>query len=435
MGKLAIHGGKPIRRTPFPFYRTVGEEEKRAVRRVIDSGILSGFLGSWHSKFFGGREVRKLEEEWAKYFKVKHAIAVNSCTSGLYAAVGAAGVAPGDEVIVSPYTMSASATAAIIFNGVPIFADIEEGYFCIDPDSCESKITKRTKAIIVVDLFGQPYDASRINAIARKHNLVVIEDAAQAPGATYKGKFTGTLADIGVFSLNCHKHIQCGEGGIVVTDSDLFANRVRLIRNHAEAVVGDKREKDIVNMVGYNFRMTELEAAVSSCQLKKLKKLVEKRIANCSYIAARLTAIPAILTCSVRPSATHVYYAQPFKFNRRIAGVGRDVFLEAVKAELAPTEMGEDLGVRIWPGYCAPLYLAPMYQKKIAYGKSGFPFVGPHYKRKVNYSKGICPVAERMHEEELFINDLMYPALTKRDLDDVVEAFIKVWDNRKELLD
>ncbi|MDD5072684.1 MAG: DegT/DnrJ/EryC1/StrS family aminotransferase [Candidatus Omnitrophica bacterium] len=434
MSRLAIYGGKPVRKRLFPFYRTVGKEEKKALCGVIDSGVLSEFLGSWDEKyFFGGPGVRRLEGEWAKYFGVKHAVAVNSCTSGLYCAAGAAGISLGDEVIVSPYTMSASATAAVIFQGVPVFADIEEDYFCLDPVSVEERITSRTRAIIVVDIFGQPYDADRINAIARRHKLAVIEDAAQAPGARYKRKYAGTLADIGVFSLNCHKHIQCGEGGIVVTDNDELADRVRLIRNHAEAVVGDKKQKNLVNMIGYNFRMTELEAAVSICQLKKLKGLLGIRQNNCRYLESKLGAVPAIVVPPKRPHCEHAYYIQPFKFDKEAAGVGRDLFLDAVRAELAPTEKSEDLGVRIWGGYVRPLYMQPMYQKRIAYGRSGLPFGRKFYKGKADYSKGSCPVAERMYGSELFINDLMHAGMKKNDLDDVVRAFEKVWENRSEL--
>jgi len=149
---------------------------------------------------------------------VKHAVSVNSATSGLYCAVGAVGVGPGDEVIVSPYTMAASATAALVYNAVPVFADIEPDCFCLSAESVAQKITERTKAILVVDIFGQPYDVDGINALAKKHGLIVIEDAAQAPGATFRGRFAGTLGDIGVYSLNYHKHIHSGEGGVVVTD-------------------------------------------------------------------------------------------------------------------------------------------------------------------------------------------------------------------------
>ncbi|RKX93175.1 MAG: DegT/DnrJ/EryC1/StrS family aminotransferase, partial [Spirochaetes bacterium] len=373
MAKLAILGGKPVRRKKFPFYKTVGSEEKLAVGRVIDSGILSNFLGSWHPNFYGGKEVQSLEKEWAEYFGVKYAIAVNSCTSGLYCAVGAIGVEPGDEIIVSPYTMSASATAPLIFNAIPVFADIEEEYFCLDSEAVEKVISSKTRAIIVVDIFGQPYDVKKINRIAKKYGLYIIEDCAQAPYAKYKNKFAGTLADIGVFSLNCHKHIQCGEGGIVVTNNRKLAERIRLIRNHAEAVVKDRRIKDISNMIGFNFRMTELEAAVARCQLKKLDRFVKQRVKNCNYIYSQLKDISAIKIPPVREGCSHVYYIQPFKFNEEIAGISRDVFIKAVQAELTVTEKIENYGVKIWAGYCKPLYLLPLYQRKIAYGKKGFP--------------------------------------------------------------
>lgn len=425
---LAIKGGDAVRRNPFPRYRTIGAEEKEAVSRVLDSGVLSGFLGSWGKKFYGGPEVRALEEQWASYFGVKHAISVNSATSGLYAAVGAIGVAPGDEVIVSPFTMSASATAALVFNGVPVFADIEEQYFCLDPASVEERITERTKAIIVVDIFGQPYDADAINEIARRHNLLVIEDASQAPGARYKERFAGTLGDIGVFSLNCHKHIQSGEGGVVVTNDDRLADRVRLIRNHAEAVVGSKGETDLVNMVGYNFRMTEIEAAISQCQLRKLSTFVEKRLQHCRYLHEALKEIPALSVPPVRNGASHVYYLQPFFFNEALAGVKREDFVNAVTAELQLTEEN-DAGGTVWSGYCRPLYLEPLYQKRIAYGKDGFPFTGS----TVEYRKGICPVAERMYEKELIMSELMHPGLDRSDLDDVIHAFKKVWEYREAL--
>ena len=433
MEKLAINGGKPIRRKPFPAYDVIGEEEKRAVMKVLDSGILSRFLGCWHRDFYGGPQVRSLEKEWAGYFNAKYAIAVNSCTSGLYAAVGAVGVGPGDEVIVSPYTMSASATAAVVYGAVPVFADIEEDCFCLDPASVEKKISKRTKAIIVVDIFGQPYDADRINALARKYKLLVIEDTAQAPGARYKGRYAGTLGDVGVFSLNYHKHIHCGEGGVVVTDDDELADRVRLIRNHAEAVVEGKGTKNMVNMVGFNFRMTEVEAAIARCQLRKLKRLVDARIRNCEYLADKLGGLKFLTPPSVRESSKHVFYDQVFKFDEEKAGVSRDRFIETVAAELAPTECRESEGVQLGCGYVKPLYLQPMYQKLTAFGAKGFPFKGPHYKGKANFRKGLCPIAERMYYKEVFTHNFMNPPVSRRDMDDVVDAFLKVRDNRKEL--
>lgn len=428
--KLAINGGQPVRKKLFPAYITIGEEEKREVIKVLNSGILSRYLGCWHEDFYGGPEVQAFEREWAKYFGVKHAIAVNSCTSGLIAAVGAAGIGPGDEVIVSPYTMSASATAPLWYGGIPVFADIEEEYFCLDPKSVEERITKYTKAIIVVDIFGQPYNVEAINKIAKKHNLLVIEDCAQAPGAKYKDRLAGTLGDIGIFSLNYHKHIHTGEGGVVVTNNDKLAEGVRLIRNHAESVVEDKGEKDLVNMVGFNFRLTEIQAAIGRVQLKKLNRLISKKISNCNYLAEKLSRFPGIRPAKVREGATHVYYLQPFLYDEKIIRVGRNKFIEAVAAELPATELRESEGPQIECGYVKPIYLLPLFQKKIAFGKDGYPF---SLSKSINYKKGLCPIVEKMHAKALFHLDFARPLAAKKDLDDVVQAFEKVYKYRNKL--
>uniref|UniRef100_UPI00102B861A DegT/DnrJ/EryC1/StrS family aminotransferase n=1 Tax=Candidatus Magnetaquicoccus inordinatus TaxID=2496818 RepID=UPI00102B861A len=308
MSQLAIHGGPKVRNDYFPPYRTIGTEEEAAVKRVLDSGVLSRFLGTWHEDFLGGPEVRALEEEWADHFGVKHAIAVNSATSGLYCAVGAAGIGPGDEVIVSPYTMSASAIAPLIYNAIPVFSDIEEDYYCLSPQSIEQRITPRTKAIIVVDLFGQVFDVDAIRALAKKHQLLVIEDCAQAPGATYRGQFAGTLGDMGVFSLNYHKHIHTGEGGIIVTQNDDLAEKLRLIRNHAEAVVEARGTASLVNMLGFNYRMTEIEAAIAREQLKKLPRLLRERWDNIAYLSEKLQSIPCLTLPKIRPETGHAFY-------------------------------------------------------------------------------------------------------------------------------
>ncbi len=432
MPKLAINGGPKVRTKKFPAYITMGKEEQSAVCRVIDSGVLSKFLGSWHEDFYGGPEVQALEKEWAEYFCVKNAIAVNSATSGLFCAMGAVGVGPGDEVIVPAFSFPASAIAPLVYNAIPVFADIEKDYFCLSVESIKKNITKRTKAIIVVDLFGHTYDVEAINELARKHNLIVVEDCAQAQGAKYKEKYAGTLGDIGVYSLNQQKHIHCGEGGIVVTDDDFLAEKIRMIRNHAEAVVGGRGFNDLINMIGFNYRMTEIEAAITRQQLKKLDLLIEKRLDNVNYLNSKLAEIPCLELVKIRSGCKHSFCVQPIKFNQKIAGIHRNKFVEAVKAELMPTELRESEGVRISSGYIKPLYLQPLYQNKTAYG-SGCPWSCSKYQGNVRYERGICPVAEKMYEDILIPHELIRPGMSSQDLDDVAEAFRKVWGNIGEI--
>jgi dTDP-4-amino-4,6-dideoxygalactose transaminase len=423
MPVLAINGGKPVRQEPFPQYITIGPEEKKAVLEVLDTTQLSKFIGVWSPDFFGGERVQRLERAWESYFSIKHAVSVNSATSGLYAAVGAAGIGPGDEVIVSPYTMTASATAAVVYGGIPVFADIDPEIFCISPESIMSCITPKTKAIIVVDIFGHPADMSEIMELAHDHDIVVIEDAAQAYGATLNGKYAGTLADMGVFSLNFHKTIHCGEGGIIVTDDDIYAERLQLIRNHAEVIVEDKGVKDLVNMVGFNYRMTEIEAAIAYEQLKKLDRLLAPRIAAANYLSKNLAMYPEVTPPLVRPNTRHGYYVYVIKYDRSITGVHRDQYVAALQAEGIPFEKG----------YTKPLYLNPMYQQRIAFGKAGYPFTYSGYHGQVRYNRGICPVTERVEYEELILSTVCHADIRKSDLDDVIAAFEKVHNNIKEV--
>ncbi|HEX2721392.1 MAG TPA: DegT/DnrJ/EryC1/StrS family aminotransferase [Gemmatimonadaceae bacterium] len=421
--KLALNGGKPVRTTPFPRYNTIGEEEKRAVMEVLDGGVLSGFLGTWSPQFYGGTCVRQLEADWQAFFGVRHAIAVNSATSGLYAAVGAAGVGPGDEVIVAPYTMTASASAAVVYGAIPVFADIDEETFCITPVSIRERLTPQTRAIVVVDLLGHPAELDEIMEIARERNLVVIEDAAQVPGATYNGRYAGTLAHIGVFSLNYHKTIHTGEGGIVVTDDPTLADRVALIRNHGEVVVKDKGVTDIVNLVGFNYRMTEIEAAIGIEQLKKLPSLHPPRVRCADFLTAHLEGMPGLKTPVVKPGVVHGYYRYALRFDESVVGVSRDRFVDALNAE----------GIPMVKGYTEPLYLEPMYQQRIGFGRAGFPWTYPGYFGRVSYEPGICPVVERLYSRELMCTDVCHANTSETDLMDVVRAFEKVYANLREL--
>jgi dTDP-4-amino-4,6-dideoxygalactose transaminase len=434
MSQLAFFGGEPVRRSPFPGYSVIGEDEKQAVMKVMDSGVLSRFLGCWDDDFYGGPEIREFEKEWAASCGAKHAISVNSCTSGLYAAVGALNVGPGDEVIVSPFTMVASATAALVFNAVPVFADIDPELYTISAETIAKRITPRTKAIIVVHIFGQAADMDPIMDLARRHGVAVIEDCAQVPFATYKGQPVGTLGDIGVFSLNYHKHIHTGEGGVCVTNNDELADRLQLIRNHAEAVVEDKGTKNLVNMIGFNFRLGEIEAAIGRCQLRKGREWVEQRKANVRYLEQRLAGLPGLAMPEVGPAGDHVYYQHAIDYDDTKTGVSRDLFTAAVKAELPPTLLREHEGPLISAGYVKPIYLMPMYQRMIGYGTVQCPFRCPHYGGDVSYEAGLCPSAERAHAR-VIMHEMFRPSMSQRDLDDVAAAFAKVSERLTELYD
>lgn len=420
--QLAMFGGPKTIQAPFKRYNPIGAEEQEAARQVIESGILSQFLGAWHEDFYGGPKVREFESACARYFGVKHAVTVNSWTSGLIAAVGAIGIEPGDEVIVSPWTMSASATAILNWNAIPVFADIEPDTFNLDPKSVEANITEQTKAIMAIDIFGHSADMDALMAIAARHGLKVISDTAQAPGARYKGKYAGTLAHVGGYSLNYHKHIHTGEGGVLVTDDDEIAERLQLIRNHAEAVVGGKGVTNLANMIGYNFRLGEIECAIGIEQLKKLGGLAASRERLANRLTAGLRSLPGLRPPVVSPDCTHVYYAYPILLNTAVLGVSSQQLHEALLAE----------GVPVGKQY-QNLHLLPMYQQKIAYGSRGFPWTANICRREVDYSKGICPVAEGLNESDFLILGMCTFDYTEADIDLLVAAFRKVWSGLKAL--
>lgn len=414
--KLALFGGPASIPATFKRYNPIGAEEVQAAKQVIESGVLSQFLGAWHEDFYGGSKVREFERACEDYFGVKHAVTVNSWTSGLIAAVGAIGIEPGDEVIVTPWTMCASATAILHWNAIPVFADIESETFTLDPKSVEANITPYTKAIMAVDIFGHSADMDALMTIAAKHGLKVISDTAQAPGALYKSRYAGTMAHVGGYSLNYHKHIHTGEGGILVTDDDAIAERMRLIRNHAEAVVGNKGETNLTNMIGYNFRLGEIECAIGIEQLKKLKRLVQSRQRLADRLSDGLRGLPGLRLPMVKPDCTHVYYVYPMIVDVKTLGVGRDKIHSALLAE----------GVPVANRY-QNLHLLPMYQKKMAYGSKGFPWTSEVCHREVSYHRGICPVAEELNDSTYLSIGMCVYDLTNEDVDLIVGAFKKVW--------
>ncbi len=417
---LAINGGEPVRTQPWDDNFTTGEEEKKAVIEVLNSGYLSKFEGSYTPdppfSFFGGPQVQALEREWCDYYECRNAVSMNSATSGLFAAIGALGLGFGDEVIVSPYTMTACALAPLIYGAIPVFADVEEATGCLDPESIERNISNRTRAILVVHQFGIPAEMSQIIKIAGKYDLRVIEDCAQAHGARYRGAFVGSFGDIGVFSLNVNKSIQSGEGAVCVTaDADL-AYRLALIRNHGEAVVGPAGIEDITNIGGFNYRLTEIQAAIAREQLKKLPKLNAHRVSLVEMLSEKLLNHPFLLPPEGRDGCEATYYVYPLRFCPDKIDVSRDQFVVAANKE----------GAKFYQGYVQPLYLQPLYQRQQLW-KHGYPFSAPENKgHNGRYEKGVCPVAEELHYEKMIINEHIRWPHSRQDITELAQIIQKV---------
>ena len=424
MSKLAILGGKPVRSRPFPGYNSIGEEEKRAVMDVLDTGRLSEFIGRRCEYFGGGKKVLELEALVQERFGVRHAVSMNSATSCIYAALGAIGIGAGDEVIVSPYSMCISATAPFLYQAIPVFADLEPDHFCLDPESVRRNITPRTRAILTVDTFGQSSAMEELRAIANEHGLKIIVDCAHAMGVDYLGQPAGTQGDIGIYSLNAHKIIQCGEGGLAVTNDDELALKLKLIRNHAEAAVEDFGV-DLVNMLGQNYRMPEMEAAIAIEQIKKLDGLIAQRVELSEHLSRRLAAIDGLTPPAVRPGATHAYYIYPIKYDQARIGVPRERILDALRAEGIPM-------YRFAGGYVRPQYYEAIFREKTVFAK-GLPFSLPHCERIPDYSAAAVPVIEKLYREEMIVFHLIYPPLTIQDMDEIADAFEKVFSHVDDL--
>lgn len=422
--RLAILGGKRTVTPRIGTHNTIGLAEQIAVNKVLRSGVLSKFLGTWSDDFYGGKKVQEFETLAREKFNAKHAISVNSWTSGLIAAVGAIGIAPGDEVIVTPWSMSASIAAVLHWGGIPVFADIEPKEFNIDPTKVRELVTPRTKAILAADIFGRSANLSELMKIAEEFNLKIISDTAQSPGARTGERRAGTIAHIGGISLNYHKHVHTGEGGILFTDDDELAFRMQLIRNHAESIVAGSGETNIANLVGFNFRLGEIEAAIGIEQLHKLDKIITKKQALANLLTAELSGLQGLTLAEVDSNLENVYYVYPIIINAAIIGVSRSQIVQALRAEGVPG---------LSEGY-QNLHLLPVFQQKIAFGKNGFPWTYSSVNLETyNYVKGICPIAESYHDEKFIGFGITGLNLKPRHIHQIANAFRKVWANLDEL--
>jgi perosamine synthetase len=421
---LAFFGGKPAVTSKILLHNPIGLREQISVYKVLKSGVLSKFLGTWSADFFGGPKVQEFEALASEKFRSKYAISVNSWTSGLIAAVGAVGITPGDEVIVTPWSMSASIAAVLHWGGIPVFADIEPKEFNIDPVKVRELITPRTKAILAADIFGKSANLTELMKIAEEFNLKVISDTAQSPGSKNNGKFSGTVSHIGGISLNYHKHIHTGEGGVLFTNDSELAFRMQLIRNHAESIVAGISVADISNLIGYNFRLGEIEAAIGIEQLRKLDKIVLNKQNLANRLTLEIRHLKGLSLPDIDSNLGNVYYVYPIVLDLATIGVSRKVLVNALRAEGVPG---------LSEGY-QNLHMLPLFQKKIAYGSNGFPWNQvPNFEGTYHYEKGICPIAESYHDEKFIGFGITGLALKQKHISQIGLAFRKVWGSLHEL--
>ncbi|MFQ5794258.1 MAG: DegT/DnrJ/EryC1/StrS family aminotransferase [Candidatus Bipolaricaulia bacterium] len=434
--QLAINGGK---RTvpeglakPWP---QITQQDKDMVMQVLDSGIFGGAYAP---------QAKALQEEFAAYIGTRYCIATNSGTAALHMAVAAAGVGPGDEVITTPFSFLATATAVMHHGGIPVFVDIDPKTYNIDPGKIEEKISENTKAIIPVHIHGLPADLDEILEIGRKHNLVVIEDAAQAPGARYRRKKVGAWGAMGAFSLNFTKNFSGGEGGVFVTDDDEYRSRADMVRMFGEVVArpevaqlmpGEQRKPArrsyVAHTMGWNYRTQELPAALARSQLSRLDSFNENSRRNGEYLSSVLDEIDGIEPPYVPNDRTSIYH----KYRARLHP-------EAVGFEVEPTEFrdkiilaldAEGVPAVLWQTF--PLPANPLFQHKEGYGK-GFPWSFPGA-RPIDYRVEEYPEAMKLLDSSMVIGSEHYP-LYPQEMELIeywVEAIHKVFANLDEVVE
>ncbi|MHA2202481.1 MAG: aminotransferase class I/II-fold pyridoxal phosphate-dependent enzyme [Candidatus Hodarchaeales archaeon] len=357
----------------FPMDRKVEREEILAVKRVMRNKRLT---------FMSGTEIVEFETAFAKYMGSKYAVAVSSGTAALHVSLAAAGIGAGDEVLIPPYTFVATATAVLHQNAIPVFVDIDPITLCMDPDDLKNKVTDRTKAIIPVHLFGYPMDLSVFLDFATEHNVIVIEDACQAHGAEYNGKKIGSFAKAGCFSLFESKNMMTGEGGMIITDDEKFAEQCRLVRHHGEP------SWYAYEKLGYNYRMTTIQASIGLEQLKKLDKMNEGRIKNSVYLNSLLSDIPGVTLPRMPENGRHVFHAYALQIDPSVIGMSGKELADHLNRDFQITQL-------IYP---AGLYTSTLFKERLGYGERKCPFTCPFFEKEVFYTDPRCPTTDRIAE-------------------------------------
>jgi len=424
MNTLAINGGKPVRTKPFSAWPMFDKTEEKALLKVLHSGKW------WRFAFGQGvnlaepekgerSQVAQFQEEFARQHGCKYGIAAANGTGTLEMGIRSMDLGIGDEIIVPAYTYVASATCVLQNNLVPVFVDIDPDTYNIDPDRIEEALTKRTRAIMVVHFGGQPADMDRIMAIAKKHNLAVIEDAAHAHGCAWKGKPAGSFGLFSSFSFQAAKNMTAGEGGIICTADHKLATECESMMWSGRRVGRPWYE---FHRLGWNYRLTELQAAILRCQLKRLAKHNQLRMKNANYLSRQLEQIDGIRPLVQDPRTTiNGYHIYMFRYDEKITGLTREKFIRALAAE----------GIPAVSGYTFPLYRNPMFLNK-RFINGSFP-LGTKYHKDINYASFAkkCPVSERACKGEAVWMAHNVFLGTGKDMDDVARAMRKVLGGKK----
>lgn len=388
--QLALHGGVPVRAGLLPYGRhDIDDDDIAAVARVLRSDWLTG-----------GPMVGEFEGALARTVGAEHAVAVSSGTAALHAAMFAIGVAPGDEVIVPPMTFAASANAVVYQGGTPVFVDVDPGTLLVDPATVAAAVTPRTKAIIAVDYAGQPCDYDALRQVVGSRRIAIVADACHALGARARGRLVGTLADLSAFSLHPVKHVTTGEGGAITTADPEMAARMRTFRNHG--ITTDHRQRsaqsswvyEIVEL-GYNYRLTDIQSALGLSQLAKLPARVARRQAIAGEYDRAFASIPEVRPLAVRADVSHAYHLYVVRADTSTLACDHATLFGALRRE--------GIGVNV---HYIPVHLHPFYRQRFGCGP------------------GQCPVAEAAYEQLITLP--MFPAMTARDVQDVIEAVTKV---------
>ena len=391
MEKLAINGGKPVRENKiFYGHQWINEDDIQAVVGVLKSDYLTC-----------GPAVDRFEQNLAAYTGARYAVAVSNGTAALHCACFAAGISDGDEVIVSSMTFAASANCVLYCGGTPVFADIEPDTYNISPESIRQRITDKTKAVIAVDYTGQSVKHDEIRKICDEYNLVFIEDAAHAIGTAYKGKKTGSLADITTFSFHPVKTITGGEGGAVTTNSKEYYERLKLFRTHAIT-----RDSDLMSQtdegpwyyeqvdLGYNYRITDMQAALISSQMNRLEDFKARRKEIVSKYNNALEKIDGVIVQKEIDESDTCRHLYILRLDLTRLTCTRKEFFAAMSAENVQCQV-----------HYVPVYWFPYYQN-------------------LGYKKGLCPNAEALYNSMMSLP--LYPLMSDKDVEDVIAAVKKV---------